>query len=959
MAVLESCPKHNMVAYLEKTDGNAEFHEIIDFLTRSSIHYALTVSPVISTTFVEQFWTSAKSQTINNVRYINAKVAGKPVTISEASIRSDLHFNDVDGIDSLNNQAIFDAIKLMRPLFPNMLVQLTEDEGEGSERPSEPQPTPSPPDPSKAHVKPQSDLSPGPSPTIHIPYPIPEGSGGNLGSQSQLKLQKTVKRKNQHKKKVLKTSKRRSVFKQGRKTIKSSKGAPTVPTNTEWDDLDMDIDDTIDYTLAPDEGKTDKFTIKERAKFLHDTFAAQRMFLAEQRAAAIRNRPPIRTQLRSQMMTYLKHSFIVIGSTEDERKIKEMNGGASDPDKKKKFVKEDVSTKVSSPDGDYLVIYRANGNFRAFNYQLERLEDGTVIHILVERRYPLSKELLQRMLDFGLEVEVESTDALDLISWASPGSNSPGKDDFKRLITNSSLKTIWISCTCYGNEALASLKANELTIPEQMATGKGISNLFMAGLPTTRSFLITNFSKIAKPLTSLTQKNQKYVWGVEQEKAFQTLKNNLCEAPILSLPDRVEDFVVYCDDSNQGLANVMADALNRKKQVKPKRARAMAMTIQSRDKELTSKAFRLIQQQRYLNGSGKASPWTSLQSYLEQGMSHDAIWVIDGNSESIIQTLEDMLRACVELLVTVGMSPMLWAKIGEGSLIGPELVQFDWAEIREGSFKTSSQLSKKYKITSTIITNRIKEGLEDVVSDNQSDFVLGRRISDNILITQELMHNYHLNRGPPRCGFKVDIQKAYDTVDWSFLKAHAWFPLVWWSMKHGKSKVAEVVCLPKHEGGLGIRYIGFTLINSKVVAYRMYLFRSNICWGWRKILQIFNVLRPHIWYCIGNGKTTSVWDDLWDDLCLLIQHVTPRNLIGAGFNRNNKVADVLKDGNWSWPNDWAVTHPTLFHINPPLLVLRVKTPLLRKLKMVNSCLLVSLVFGIVLDQEVKKLHDFI
>ncbi|GKE46427.1 hypothetical protein Tco_1477685 [Tanacetum coccineum] len=44
MAVLESCPKHNMVAYLEKTDGNTEFHEIISFLTRSSIHYALTVT---------------------------------------------------------------------------------------------------------------------------------------------------------------------------------------------------------------------------------------------------------------------------------------------------------------------------------------------------------------------------------------------------------------------------------------------------------------------------------------------------------------------------------------------------------------------------------------------------------------------------------------------------------------------------------------------------------------------------------------------------------------------------------------------------------------------------------------------------------------------------------------------------------------------------------------------------
>ncbi|GJW45008.1 hypothetical protein Tco_0073807 [Tanacetum coccineum] len=47
---------------------------------------------------------------------------------------------------------------------------------------------------------------------------------------------------------------------------------------------------------------------------------------------------------------------------------------------------------------------------------------------------------------------------------------------------------------------------------------------------------IANFSKIDKPLTSLTQKNQKYEWGMEQEEAFQTLKDNLCNASILSLP---------------------------------------------------------------------------------------------------------------------------------------------------------------------------------------------------------------------------------------------------------------------------------------------------------------------------------------------------------------------------------------------------------------------------------------
>nr|GFA94132.1 putative reverse transcriptase domain-containing protein [Tanacetum cinerariifolium] len=68
---------------------------------------------------------------------------------------------------------------------------------------------------------------------------------------------------------------------------------------------------------------------------------------------------------------------------------------------------------------------------------------------------------------------------------------------------------------------------------------------------------IANFSKIAKPLTSLTQKNKKYEWGVEQEEAFQTLKYNLCNASILSLADGVEDFVVYCDASNQGLGCVL------------------------------------------------------------------------------------------------------------------------------------------------------------------------------------------------------------------------------------------------------------------------------------------------------------------------------------------------------------------------------------------------------------------
>ncbi|GJS68477.1 putative reverse transcriptase domain-containing protein [Tanacetum coccineum] len=68
---------------------------------------------------------------------------------------------------------------------------------------------------------------------------------------------------------------------------------------------------------------------------------------------------------------------------------------------------------------------------------------------------------------------------------------------------------------------------------------------------------IENFSKIAKPLTLLTQKNKTYVWGNEQDEAFRILKEKLCNAPVLALPDGPDDFVVYCDASKQGFGCVL------------------------------------------------------------------------------------------------------------------------------------------------------------------------------------------------------------------------------------------------------------------------------------------------------------------------------------------------------------------------------------------------------------------
>ncbi|GJU01375.1 putative reverse transcriptase domain-containing protein [Tanacetum coccineum] len=152
-----------------------------------------------------------------------------------------------------------------------------------------------------------------------------------------------------------------------------------------------------------------------------------------------------------------------------------------------------------------------------------------------------------------------------------------------------------------------SRRGPEFTWEREDQFRKKYPHLFIKTAP---SRFIANFLKIVKPLTLLTQKNKKFEWGDEHENAFQTIKDMLCDAAILAIPKGPNDFVVYCDASNQGFgcalmqrnkrrwkelfsnydceiryhpgkANVVADALSRKEQMKPRQARAMSMTIHS------------------------------------------------------------------------------------------------------------------------------------------------------------------------------------------------------------------------------------------------------------------------------------------------------------------------------------------------------------------------------------------
>ncbi|GJV96181.1 hypothetical protein Tco_1547758 [Tanacetum coccineum] len=115
MASLEFCDKHNMVAYLKKSEESEEFHQIIDFLSTSHIKYALTESPTIYASTIEQFWeTAALSITEDGVRGITAIIDRKlKVFISEASIRRHLKLEDSEGLKTLPTVEIFEQLALI------------------------------------------------------------------------------------------------------------------------------------------------------------------------------------------------------------------------------------------------------------------------------------------------------------------------------------------------------------------------------------------------------------------------------------------------------------------------------------------------------------------------------------------------------------------------------------------------------------------------------------------------------------------------------------------------------------------------------------------------------------------------------------------------------------------------------------------------------------------------------
>ncbi|GJV46442.1 putative RNA-directed DNA polymerase [Tanacetum coccineum] len=376
--------------------------------------------------------------------------------------------------------------------------------------------------------------------------------------------------------------------------------------------------------------------------------------------------------------------------------------------------------------------------------------------------------------------------------------------------------------------------------------------------------------------------------------------------------------------------------------------------------------------------------------------------VRDVTDDDNLECFYVLLGGMIGLRGTDGLLLLSLRKLGGGVVTTPA---------RINDYKPISCYNVLYKCISKIIANCFKEGLGDIVSINQSAFVPGRRIFDNILLTQEtygetfimrlVNGNVHgwfkgkrgLRQGDPLSPYLFTlvmeiltlllqrlvrihmisninifceqqriinlcfaddlflfarghpslvavIMEALEELsrcfagqlksrvnDWrnKFLSLAGRLQLIrsilssmhiylasvfillsrivhdleqlmrgflWcqWEMKKGKAKVAwDSVCIPKHEGGLGIRRIedfNIALMDThiwSIFTHRESLWvkwvhtyklkgrsfwdvpcRGDASWGWHKLLQFRSTIRPFIWHKINNGKSTSVWFDRWD-----------------------------------------------------------------------------------------------
>ncbi|GKA57946.1 hypothetical protein Tco_0757134 [Tanacetum coccineum] len=180
------------------------------------------------------------------------------------------------------------------------------------------------------------------------------------------------------------------------------------------------------------------------------------------------------------------------------------------------------------------------------------------------------------------------------------------------------------------------------------------------------------------------------------------------------------------------------------------------------------------------------------------------------------------------------------------------------------------------------MTNRIKKGLGILVSENQSAFIEGGQITDNIMLSQELFRGYNKKLSVKKVAFKIDLQKAYDTISWNFLMS------------------------------ILVKYLGVPLITKKIGVKGCKPLVDKV------IYDIERLLKGFLW-CQGEhtkGKAKVSWNS-----CALSEFIGELgDMYDARLKNDCTISEAVKDGKWCWPEDWNNEFDSLQHLQVPVIL---------------------------------------
>nr|GEY56761.1 putative ribonuclease H-like domain-containing protein [Tanacetum cinerariifolium] len=448
----------------EKTEGNAEFHQIVDFLRSSFIHHALIISPTIYAFNIKQFWNSANSQTINDEKKIHAIVDGKIVIFENLSLM---------GYEGALNKPSF-----QKSLFSPQWNQIPESS-------SSPQNTQSHRQTLKGTGFPHTRRSNFPDPSVDVKAVYKEGvtvwpevsaarpevitaepktpsTTTTLFDDEDVTIADTlVKMKSQ------KAKEKGVDFKEANDSARPIRFITTLQPLPTIDPKDKDLDEKVrtkrERQLEASKVALAKLYDEVQAQIDVDHELAARLTHEEQEMYIVEEMSKLFThaQLKSRSFKEIQKlhtkeqkwvdAFVPIGSEEDKKRVRSRKKRAAGSSSKQKSPKKQKVNDQEFVDSDKELVKCLKvvlDDDKAINYETLDVKSiivdcesqvlGTIdavldrqdvldLHKIVmerlpandleEKRYPLTKEILEKMLSWRLEAETKSTLALDLIKF--------------------------------------------------------------------------------------------------------------------------------------------------------------------------------------------------------------------------------------------------------------------------------------------------------------------------------------------------------------------------------------------------------------------------------------------------------------------------------------------------------------------------------------------------------------